>query len=151
YEPTVLVGVDHTMKIMTEETFGPTLPIMRVRDADEAVALANNSNYGLGSSVFTRDTKRGEAIARRLEAGSATVNDAMINYTVLELPMGGAKASGLGSRHGAGGIRKYSSQQAIVVTKMAMKKELFMYPYSPRVSRMLAGLFKLMYGRGRRD
>jgi acyl-CoA reductase-like NAD-dependent aldehyde dehydrogenase len=151
YEPTVLVDVDHTMKIMTEETFGPTLPIMRVRDADEAVELANNSHYGLGSSVFTRDLKRGEAIARRLEAGAANVNDAMINYTVLELPMGGAKASGLGSRHGAGGIRKYSSQQAIVVTRMGMKKELFMYPYKPRTSRLLGRLFKLLYGRGGRD
>jgi acyl-CoA reductase-like NAD-dependent aldehyde dehydrogenase len=151
YEPTVLVDVDHTMKIMTEETFGPTLPIMSVRDADEAVELANSSPYGLGSSVFTRDTKRGEAIARRLDAGAANVNDAMINYTVLELPMGGAKASGLGSRHGAGGIRKYSSQQAIVVTRLGMKKELFMYPYKPRTSRLLARLFKLLYGRGRRD
>ncbi len=117
YEPTVLVDVDHTMKIMTEETFGPTLPIMKVADADEAVRLANDSPYGLGASVFSRDTARGEAIARRLEAGAANVNDAMINYTVLELPMGGAKASGLGSRHGAGGIRKYCSQQAIVVTQ----------------------------------
>ncbi len=78
--------------------------------------LANDSPYGLGASVFSRDTARGEAIARRIEAGAANVNDAMINYTVLELPMGGAKASGLGSRHGAGGIRKYCSQQAIVVT-----------------------------------
>jgi acyl-CoA reductase-like NAD-dependent aldehyde dehydrogenase len=150
YAPTVLVDVDHTMKIMTEETFGPTLPIMKVRDADEAVRLANDSPYGLGSSVFTRDTERGEQIARRLQTGAANVNDAMINYTVLELPMGGAKASGLGSRHGAGGIRKYCSQQAIVVTKLAMKKELFMYPYKSRTSRMLAGLFKLLYGRGKR-
>ena len=117
FEPTVLVDVDHSMKCMTEETFGPTLPIMKVRDAEEAVRLSNNSRYGLGASVFTRDAKRGEADrARRLEAGAANVNDAMINYTVLELPMGGAKASGLGSRHGAGGIRKYCSQQAIVVT-----------------------------------
>jgi arginase family enzyme len=75
----------------------------------------------------------------------------MINYTVLELPMGGAKSSGLGSRHGAGGIRKYSSQQAIVVTpKLAMKKELFMYPYKSRTTRLLARLFKFMYGRGKR-
>jgi acyl-CoA reductase-like NAD-dependent aldehyde dehydrogenase len=152
YEPTVLVDVDHTMKIMTEETFGPTLPIMRVRDADEAVRLANDSPYGLGASVFSRDAARGEAIARRIEAGAANVNDAMINYTVLELPMGGAKASGIGSRHGAGGIRKYCSQQAIVVTsRLAMKKEPFMYPYRRRTSRLLAGLFKVLYGRGKRD
>jgi acyl-CoA reductase-like NAD-dependent aldehyde dehydrogenase len=151
WEPTVLVDVDHSMKCMTEETFGPTLPIMRVRDADEAVRLSNNSPYGLGSSVFTRDVKRGEQIARRLEAGAANVNDAMINYTVLELPMGGAKASGLGSRHGAGGIRKYCSQQAIVVTRLGMKKEPFMYPYKARTSRMLGRMFKLLYGRGKRD
>ncbi|HTR72231.1 MAG TPA: aldehyde dehydrogenase family protein [Solirubrobacteraceae bacterium] len=152
YEPTVLVDVDHTMACMTEETFGPTLPIMKVADADEAVRLANDSPYGLGASVFSRDTARGEQIARRLEVGAANVNDAMINYTVLELPMGGAKASGLGSRHGAGGIRKYCSQQAIVVTpKLAPKKEPFMYPYSSLRSRMLAGLFKLLYGRGKRD
>jgi acyl-CoA reductase-like NAD-dependent aldehyde dehydrogenase len=151
FEPTVLVDVDHTMKCMTEETFGPTLPIMKVADADEAVRLANDSIYGLGASVFSRDADRGEAVARELQAGAANVNDAMINYTVLELPMGGAKASGLGSRHGAGGIRKYCSQQAIVVTaKMAMKKELFMYPYKSRTSKLLAGLFKFLYGRGKR-
>jgi hypothetical protein len=101
--------------------------------------------------VFTRDTARGEAIARRLEVGAANVNDALINYTVLELPMGGAKASGLGSRHGANGIRKYCSQQAIVVTRLAMKKEIFMYPYKPRTSKMLGKLFKILYGRGKRD
>jgi acyl-CoA reductase-like NAD-dependent aldehyde dehydrogenase len=152
FEPTVLLDVDHTMKCMTEETFGPTLPIMKVRDTDEAVRLANDSIYGLGASVFSKDTERGEAVARRLQTGAANVNDAMINYTVLELPMGGAKASGLGSRHGAGGIRKYCSQQAIVVTpKLAMKKEVFMYPYSSRTSKMLAGAFKLLYGRGKRD
>jgi acyl-CoA reductase-like NAD-dependent aldehyde dehydrogenase len=152
FEPTVLVDVDHSMKIMTEETFGPTLPIMRVHDAEEAVRLANDTPYGLASSVFSRDTARGEAIARRIEAGATTVNDAMINYAALELPMGGAKASGLGSRHGAGGIRKYCSQQAIVVTpRLAMKRELHMYPYKARTSRLLGRFFKFLYGRGRRD
>ncbi len=152
YEPTVLVDVDHTMKIMTEETFGPTLPIMKVSDAEEAVRLANDSPYGLGASVFSRDTHHGEEIARRLEVGAANVNDAMINYTVLELPMGGAKASGLGSRHGAGGIRKYCSQQALVITpRLALKREPHMYPYKARNSKMLAGLFKFLYGRGKRD
>ncbi|TMK97849.1 MAG: aldehyde dehydrogenase family protein [Actinobacteria bacterium] len=152
YEPTVLVDVDHTMKIMTEETFGPTLPIMKVHDAEEAVRLANDTPYGLASSVFTRNTSRGEQIARRIEAGATTVNDAMINYAALELPMGGAKASGLGSRHGAGGIRKYCSAQAIVVTpRLALKKEVHMYPYKSRTSRLLARFFKFLYGRGRRD
>ena len=152
FQPTVLVDVDHSMKIMTEETFGPTLPIMKVRDAEEALALANDSPYGLGGSVFTRNAERGEAIARRLEVGAANVNDAMINYSVLELPMGGIKSSGLGSRHGPGGIRKYCTAQALVVTaRLAPKREIHMYPYKARTSRLLARFFKLLYGRGKRD
>jgi acyl-CoA reductase-like NAD-dependent aldehyde dehydrogenase len=151
HEPTVLVDVDHSMRCMTEETFGPTLPIMKVKDEEEAIRLANDSQYGLGASVFTSDTAHGADVARRLEAGAANVNDAMINYTVLELPMGGAKASGLGSRHGAGGIRKYCAQQALVVTsRVALKREPHMYPYKAGTSRMLARLFKFLYGRGRR-
>jgi acyl-CoA reductase-like NAD-dependent aldehyde dehydrogenase len=151
FEPTVLVDVDHSMKCMTEETFGPTLPIMKVADEEEAIRLANDSPYGLGASVFSRDTERAAAVARRLEAGSANVNDAMVNYTVLELPMGGAKTSGLGSRHGAGGIRKYCAQQAMVVTpRLALKKEPHMFPYRARTSRIVARLFKFLYGRGRR-
>src|SRR5258708_27048315 len=104
------------MKITTEEAFGPTLPIMKVADADEAVRLANDSPYGLASSVFSRDTERGEQVARRIEAGATTVNDAMINYAALELPLGGAKASGLGSRHRAGGGRQFTSPHALRVT-----------------------------------
>ena len=80
YEPTVLAGVDHSMRCMTEETFGPTLPVMRVADAEEAVRLANDGPYGLQASVWTRDTERGEALARRIEAGVCCVNDAQLNY-----------------------------------------------------------------------
>jgi acyl-CoA reductase-like NAD-dependent aldehyde dehydrogenase len=152
FEPTVLVDVDHSMEIMTEETFGPTLPIMKVADAEEAIRLANDSPYGLAASVFTRDTARGQEIARRVRSGAVDVNDAILNYLALELPMGGMKASGLGSRHGAGGIRKYCAQQAIMVApRLALKKELYMYPYRRRVTKLLFGALKLFYGRGRRD
>jgi acyl-CoA reductase-like NAD-dependent aldehyde dehydrogenase len=153
FQPTVLVDVDHTMKIMVEETFGPTLPIMKVADEDEAVRLANDSIYGLAGSVFGRDTAHAESVARRLDTGAVCVNDAIVNYFALELPMGGAKASGLGSRHGAGGIRKYCSQQALLVTPRALarKKDLTMFPYKARTSKLLAGAFKLLYGRGKRD
>jgi acyl-CoA reductase-like NAD-dependent aldehyde dehydrogenase len=151
YEPTVLVDVDHTMECMREETFGPTLPIMRVGDAEEAVRLANDSPYGLAASVFSKDTARGEAIARRIEAGAVCVNDALMNYAALELPMGGAKASGLGSRHGAGGIRKYTQQQAILVSRFHPKKEPHMFPYDAKMTRRLGRLIRLLYGRGKRD
>ena len=150
YEPTVLVDVDHSMAAMTEETFGPTLPIMKVADADEAVRLANDSPFGLAASVWTKDAARGEAVARRVEAGAVCVNDAQINYLALELPMGGWKESGLGVRHGAPGIRKYTRQQALLVTRIAPKKDLHMFPYKARTTRMLGGLVKLLYGRGKR-
>ena len=119
YEPTLLLDVDHSMECMTEETFGPTLPVMKVADADEAVRLANDSPYGLQASVWTKDLAKGERLARRVEAGVCCVNDAQINYVALELPMGGWKESGLGSRHGADGIRKYTKKQAILVTRFA--------------------------------
>ena len=150
YEPTVLVDVDHSMECMTEETFGPTLPIMKVADADQALELANDSPYGLQASVWTKDTARGEQIARRVEAGAVCVNDAQINYTALELPMGGWKTSGLGSRHGAGGIRKYCAQQTLVITRLAPKRDLHMFPYKARTTKMIGRLFKLLYGRGKR-
>jgi acyl-CoA reductase-like NAD-dependent aldehyde dehydrogenase len=151
FEPTVLVDVDHTMQCMTEETFGPTLPIMKVRDEEEAIRLANDSPYGLGASVFGKDTKHAEQVARRVEAGAVCVNDALVNYSALELPMGGAKASGLGSRHGAGGIRKYCQHQAILVTRFATKKDPHMYPYNAKMTARLGKLFKFLYGRGKRE
>ncbi|MDQ3608748.1 MAG: aldehyde dehydrogenase family protein [Actinomycetota bacterium] len=150
YEPTVLVDVDHSMSCMTEETFGPTLPIMKVSDAEEALRLANDSPYGLAGSVFSEDVVRGEQIARRLQAGSVCVNDAMIFYTALELPMGGWKASGLGSRHGADGIRKYTARQSVVVSKRHPKRDIHMFPYRKRTSWMLGRVLRFLYGRGDR-
>ena len=151
YEPTVLVDVDHTMEIMREETFGPTLPIMKVADVEEAVRLANDSPYGLQASVWTRDTARGEQIARRLEAGAVCVNDAQLNYYALNLPMGGWKASGIGTRHGAGGIRKYCR------TPVAAGQRASASSASCSCSRTGAAhdaavrrLLRALYGRGRR-
>jgi acyl-CoA reductase-like NAD-dependent aldehyde dehydrogenase len=150
YEPTVLVDVDHTMKAMTEETFGPTLPIMKVADAEEALTLANDSPYGLGGAVFSGDRKRGEQLARRMQAGAVCVNDALLNYVAVELPMGGWKASGLGSRHGAGGIRKFTKQQSLFISRVHLKNDVYMFPYKPRVSKLLFGGLRLIYGRGKR-
>ncbi|MBV9421981.1 MAG: aldehyde dehydrogenase family protein [Solirubrobacterales bacterium] len=151
YEPTVLVDVDHSMKIMREETFGPTLPIMKVSDAEEGVRLANDSPYGLQASVWTKDVERGETLARRIEAGVVCVNDAQINYSALNLPMGGWKVSGLGTRHGAAGIRKYTKVQSLLVTRYALKREPFMFPYKASRTMALRRFWGLIYGRGRRD
>jgi acyl-CoA reductase-like NAD-dependent aldehyde dehydrogenase len=151
FEPTVLLDVDHSMDCMTKETFGPTLPIMKVRDAEEALRLANDSPYGLQASVWTKDAARGEQIASRIDSGVANVNEHLLSYVALELPMGGWKESGLGTRHGADGIRKYARQQASVVTRFGMKREIFMFPYSKRSAGLIARFLKLVYGRGSRD
>ena len=153
FEPTVLTGVDHTMEAMTDETFGPTMPIMAVDDVEEAIRLANDSQYGLDASVFSGDPERGEQIARRLQSGAVVVNDAIANYFALELPIGGAKQSGLGARHGAIGIQKYCQRQNIVVTRFGLRKELYYFPYSKLTARLLNAALVLLFSRGghRRD
>jgi acyl-CoA reductase-like NAD-dependent aldehyde dehydrogenase len=147
FEPTVLVDVTHEMECAREETFGPTLPIVKVRDPEEAVALANDSSYGLGASVFAGDAGRGEEVARRLQAGNVAVNDALAYYAVLDLPMGGWKASGIGKRHGPPGIRKYCRQQTLLVTRRALRREPHMFPYRRILTRASLRLLRLAYGR----
>jgi acyl-CoA reductase-like NAD-dependent aldehyde dehydrogenase len=138
------------MKAMTEETFGPTLPIMKVADAEQALALANDSPYGLGGAVFG-DRGIAERLARRMQAGAVCVNDALLNYVAVELPMGGWKASGLGSRHGAGGIRKFTKQQSIMVSRVHLRNDIYMFPYKTGMSKLLFRGVRLIYGRGRRS
>ena len=147
WEPTVLVGVDHSMACMTEETFGPTLPIMRVKDVEEAIRLANDSRYGLQASVYTRDMAKARRIAERLEAGAVCVNDAQVNFTVFDAPMGGWKESGVGTRHGPGGIRKYCRPQTILYGRFLPRRDMHMFPYSPRRSRLMERVVAWLYGR----
>jgi acyl-CoA reductase-like NAD-dependent aldehyde dehydrogenase len=149
FEPTVLVDVDHTMQCMRDETFGPTLAVMRVSGAEEAVRLANDSPYGLAACVFGRDRKRAEQVARRLHAGSVSVNDALTHYGIQELPMGGWKQSGIGSRHGADGISKYCRRQSVTVSTSAVVPNVHFFPNTPSASRILQYTVKLLYGRGR--
>lgn len=138
YEPTVLTDVTHDMAIMREETFGPVIPIMKVRDAEEAIRLANDSRYGLTGSLWTKDRNRAQVLARHMEAGSVCVNDCLVNFAVMEAPMGGFKESGLGARHGVQGIRKFCRQQTVVIDRFGTNTEINWYPSSARK----AGLFR---------
>lgn len=152
FEPTVLVDVDHTMSCLTEETFGPTLPVIKVADEDEAIRLANDSSYGLSATVWTGDRRRGERIARRLEVGAVNINDAFANLVNFALPMGGWKNSGIGARWGgAPGIRKYCRQQAITIPRgPTLHREPLWYPASRTRSRLVTILMRMVDGRGRR-
>jgi acyl-CoA reductase-like NAD-dependent aldehyde dehydrogenase len=138
------------MACMREETFGPTLPIMKVRDEDEAIRLANDSPYGLDSSVFTRDVEKGERVARQIDAGATCVNDALMNYFAQEAPFAGMKESGMGARHGTAGIRKYCRSQTILITRFAPSKEPTMFPNSAKKAKLMERALVLMYGRKRR-
>lgn len=121
YAPTVLVDVDHSMSCMTEETFGPTLPIMKVSGVDEAVRLANDSAYGLSASVFSGDLDRAREVALRLECGAVNINDVVANAMCTTAPMGGWKDSGIGARFGGpDGMRKFCRAETIVEPRISV-------------------------------
>ncbi|HYE76237.1 MAG TPA: succinic semialdehyde dehydrogenase, partial [Blastocatellia bacterium] len=145
YEPTVLTNVNHSMQIMREETFGPVLPIMRVRDESEALRLANDSRYGLNASVWTSDKAKGERIASQIEAGSVCVNDVITGVAVTDAPFGGVKESGTGRRHGASGIKRFCTEQTIVIDRFGLKREAIWYPYTVQGERMITRLLRALY------
>jgi len=153
FEPTVLAGADHSMEVMREETFGPMVPVMRVKDAEEALALANQSHLGLNATVFGPE-RRARALAERLESGLVIVNDVMVNYLVVEAPMGGWKASGLGVRHGWEGIRQWTKGTAITEAWPPLApldrflSRRLAFPYDPKVLRLIRRATRLLYGRG---
>src|SRR5690606_30257892 len=103
FEPTVLVDVDHSMKIMRDETFGPVLPIMPFSSEEEAVQLANETPYGLNASVWSKDREKAGRVAARINSGNVCVNDVMIGIANPHLPYGGNKDSGIGRYHGPEG------------------------------------------------
>src|SRR5260221_353064 len=129
FEPTVLVDVDHSMTVMRDETFGPVVGVMKVRDSEEALRLANDTRYGLAGSVFG-ERERAEKIARRIEAGAVNVNDVIVNYVLMDVPMGGWKDSGIGFRHGKTGIKEDCRPESLVVTRFGGKREPTWYPYT---------------------
>lgn len=148
--PTLLVDVDHTMLCMRRETFGPTLPVMKVRDEDEAVRLANDSEYGLSATVFSADRTRAERVARRLDAGAVNINDVFGNLFALSLPQGGWKQSGLGRRNGADAVLKYSRPQSITSARVLPQSEFIWYPYTAMRGAIVHRVGRLISARGLR-
>src|SRR6201992_563057 len=138
YPPTVLVDVDHSMACMTEETFGPTLPIMKVASVAEAVRVANDSPYGLSAAVFSKDVERANDVALELDCGAVNINDVISNLMCTTAPMGGWKTSGMGARFGgAEGLRKYCRQEAVVAPRTNVGAGGNYYNNSPKALRRM--------------
>jgi succinate-semialdehyde dehydrogenase/glutarate-semialdehyde dehydrogenase len=145
FEPTVLSDVNHDMLIMQEETFGPILPIMRVSDLDEAVRMANRTDYGLGANIWTRDNRSGVELARRIDSGSVCINDMSMTYGVLEAPFGGLKNSGVGQIHGADALRGFAQPRPIVIDRFGGKITAGLYPYTFKNEARLQRLIRILY------
>ena len=140
YEPTVITGVDNRMDIMREETFGPILCIQKVASEEEALALANDSEFGLNGNVWTRDKDKGYRLAAAIDTGSCSVNDMAMSYGIPAAPFGGRKQSGLGQVNGKKGLRGYCHEMPIVIDRFGGKLQNA-YPYSAKSAE---GMRKLM-------
>src|SRR4051812_6376364 len=146
YAPTLIVDATPEMALNTRETFGPVLPLVRVRDEEEALRIANAGPYGLNASVWTRSRAKGRKMAKRLHAGMVMVNDVLINFGIPELPYGGVKQSGFGRMMGDEGLLEFSQVKAIADTRVALRRELFWFPYRPKQLALLKRLARTVYG-----
>jgi succinate-semialdehyde dehydrogenase/glutarate-semialdehyde dehydrogenase len=143
--PTLLTDTDPTMLAHADETFGPVVRLEKVRSAEQALELANDSTMGLNGAVWAGNRRRARALARQLEVGTANVNSTLLIYNSYDVPMGGIRHSGLGRRHGAAGIQKYCRQQSIVesFSHGGGYELLLRVTNSPRRARLLIGVVKL--------
>lgn len=140
HEPTVVTNVDHSMKLMTEETFGPLLPIMTFKTDDEAVRLANDSIYGLTAAVFTSDIRRGRQLAERIDAGTVMINEVVYTHAVAQTPWGGVKQSGYGRTHGRLGLLEMVTPQHIHANSVPWMPDLWWFRYTKEAGRLFRGL-----------
>ncbi len=148
YPPTILVDVRPDMRIAREEVFGPVMLIMRAGNDDEAINIANGTEFGLQSSVFTNDKARGERIAARIEAGATCINDFGLCYLNQDLPFGGVKYSGYGRMNGRDGLRAYTNAKAVLVDRFPMQIPPKLYPVKPGDYARARQMIRFLYARG---
>jgi succinate-semialdehyde dehydrogenase/glutarate-semialdehyde dehydrogenase len=146
YEPTVVVDVTHEMELMRRETFGPIAAVMKVRDEEEALRLANDSEYGLNGTVWTGDAEKGLRLAERLQTGGVCVNDMTITYGIPEAPFGGRKQSGVGQVNGEAGLRGYTFAKPISADRRGRGRLQGGYPYTRKSERDLQRAVRLLFG-----
>lgn len=132
FEPTLLVDVDFSMKVIQNETFGPVLAVRKFKDEDEALAMANASLYGLHGSVWSKDRKRAERVTSRLATGTVAINDVAVNFITPSLPFGGIKNSGLGATFGADGLRAYTYAKGITEARLPWSTSQILGAWYPK-------------------
>ena len=142
YEPTIITNVRSDMRGMREETFGPTLPVATFKTEQEAIDLANDSEFGLTASVWTKDRKKGQRVARQIEAGSVTVNEVLYTHGIGQTPWGGFKNSGRGRTHGLEGLMELVQPQHIHVNRLAILPNAWWMPYSATATETFRGFAK---------
>src|SRR6059036_49663 len=148
FEPTVIADVDSSMKLFQEETFGPILALQSARDAESAIARANDSPFALAASVWTGDTQRGEAIAKRLRAGAVMVNDAISYFAIAEAPHGGCGASGWGRTHGKSGLLEMVQTKYIDVDRLPRREKPWWYRYGADLERAAGAFLRFEFSAG---
>jgi acyl-CoA reductase-like NAD-dependent aldehyde dehydrogenase len=148
YAPTVVVGVDNSMRLMREETFGPVLPIIPFDSEEDAVALANDCDFGLAASVWTRDRQRAERIARRVQAGTVMINDVVSCFGIAEAPHGGVKASGIGRTHGKLGLEEFVRPKFIDIDLLPRLPKPWWYGAGPGFASGIGSLIDALHGHG---
>ncbi|MGI8461744.1 MAG: aldehyde dehydrogenase family protein, partial [Solirubrobacterales bacterium] len=144
--PTVLTDVDSEMRIMREEIFGPVLPITIVEDEQEALVLANDSNFGLGASIWTRDRRKGERMARTIESGMVWINDHSFTHGACQCSWGGVKESGLGRSHSKFGFYECVNVKTIT-WEPGHTRDLWWQPYDRTLGDAIRSYARLLYGR----
>ena len=142
FEPTVISGATNEMRAMQEETFGPTLPIAVFKTEEEAIKLANDSEFGLTASVWTKDYAKGKRVAEKIEAGSVCVNEVLYTHGIGQTPWGGFKNSGKGRTHGREGLMELVQPQHIHVNRIAILPNAWWFPYSPVAVETFRGFAK---------
>ncbi|MGB9435353.1 MAG: aldehyde dehydrogenase family protein [Candidatus Acidiferrum sp.] len=148
FEPTVLTGVNASMQLFRDETFGPILAVQVVRDAEEAVRLANDTEFALSASVWTRDIAGGRQIAKQLRAGTVLVNDAICGFAIAEAPHGGPGLSGWGRTHGKAGLLEMVHLKYLDVDRLPGMEKPWWYRYGPDLEKAADAFLRFEFGGG---